>query len=92
MREICEVDWSMAIYPYVVRYDEDKPFETVDTMPRVEANSTLDAVDKLWRFGRLPKSGPLYYVCLVTETHDNGFPYKVLSVPVEPQSPSLAGG
>jgi hypothetical protein len=81
----------MPLYPYTIRYEQDSPFQAVDLMPRVEANSAEDAVNRLWDGGRLPKYGPLYHVCLVTETHDNGVPFKVLAVPVEPARSPLAG-
>jgi hypothetical protein len=75
----------MPLYPYAIRFTADEPFLPVNTMAHVEATSPMDALDELTRLGRLPTSGPLFYLCLVTETHDNGVPHKVISIPICPE-------
>jgi hypothetical protein len=70
------------LYPYQITFDESARFQLVDAMPRVEAESPIQAVHKLAREGRLPPDGPIFWVRVVTSVHDNGMPHKVISVSV----------
>jgi hypothetical protein len=53
-------------------------------MPSVEAESPIEAVNKLVQHGLVPDYGTTTYVQIVTAVHDNGVPEKVLVMAVSP--------
>lgn len=77
------------LYHYRVCDDSNASFPRVQFMPAVEAESPVEAVQKLVRGGCLPDSGQTIYVQVVTAVHDNGRPHKVLVVAVSPSGASV---
>jgi hypothetical protein len=79
-----DVCLSMPIYHYQVAFADDQPLTYVANLPTVEAATPFEAVDVLRHEGRLPNSESPIYVRVVTSVHENGMPFKAISVPLVP--------
>jgi hypothetical protein len=72
----------MPTYHYHVATDRNASFPPVDTLPSVDADDPKAAVTKLARDGKLPTTGPMYWVRIVSAVQPNGVPHEALSVPL----------
>lgn len=63
--------------------DAHEPFPPLDTLPTIEADDPIAAVQQLVSSGRVPQNRPVAWARVVLSVHENGQPRKVVRVPID---------